>query len=212
MIHPGGFQRTHLIRCATARAGVAEHIHLARLGLLVLRLVNHGIVCAGAQRLFFFVVDELRTVFFAPQPGSHDGHAQAIAHIVIVSSTKNNGSVLCSVAADGVHDLAGLAQLEVATSGDIYKDTTSAIQIHTLEQWASNGLFGSDNRAVFTGSYGGTHHRLTLFAHDGLDVLKVNVDVTFYVDFEDVKTDRKSTRLNSSHVAISYAVFCLRNK
>src|SRR5690625_7091926 len=27
-----------------------------------------------------------------------------------------------------------------------------------------------------------------------------------------VKTDRKSTRLNSSHVAISYAVFCLKKK
>src|SRR5690625_6528339 len=27
-----------------------------------------------------------------------------------------------------------------------------------------------------------------------------------------VKGDRKSTRLNSSHVAISYAVFCLKNK
>src|SRR5699024_11239068 len=26
------------------------------------------------------------------------------------------------------------------------------------------------------------------------------------------KQDRKSTRLNSSHVSISYAVFCLRNK
>src|SRR5699024_12027383 len=26
------------------------------------------------------------------------------------------------------------------------------------------------------------------------------------------KTDRKSTRLNSSHVSISYAVFCLKNK
>src|SRR5690625_6383480 len=26
------------------------------------------------------------------------------------------------------------------------------------------------------------------------------------------KIDRKSTRLNSSHVAISYAVFCLKNK
>src|SRR5690606_41809639 len=26
------------------------------------------------------------------------------------------------------------------------------------------------------------------------------------------KTDRKSTRLNSSHVKISYAVFCLKNK
>src|SRR5439155_23966988 len=29
---------------------------------------------------------------------------------------------------------------------------------------------------------------------------------------EDVKLDRKSTRLNSSHVAISYAVFCLKKK
>src|SRR5690625_6062486 len=28
----------------------------------------------------------------------------------------------------------------------------------------------------------------------------------------DKKPDRKSTRLNSSHVAISYAVFCLKNK
>src|SRR5437660_8904592 len=29
---------------------------------------------------------------------------------------------------------------------------------------------------------------------------------------EVVLTDRKSTRLNSSHVAISYAVFCLKKK
>src|SRR5690625_5453622 len=29
---------------------------------------------------------------------------------------------------------------------------------------------------------------------------------------DDVITDRKSTRLNSSHVAISYAVFCLKKK
>src|SRR5690625_5563806 len=27
-----------------------------------------------------------------------------------------------------------------------------------------------------------------------------------------IKVDRKSTRLNSSHVAISYAVFCLKKK
>src|SRR5690625_2089797 len=31
-------------------------------------------------------------------------------------------------------------------------------------------------------------------------------------DWEKVKKDRKSTRLNSSHVAISYAVFCLKKK
>src|SRR5690625_6469711 len=29
---------------------------------------------------------------------------------------------------------------------------------------------------------------------------------------DDIKQDRKSTRLNSSHVAISYAVCCLKNK
>src|SRR5437899_8823436 len=30
--------------------------------------------------------------------------------------------------------------------------------------------------------------------------------------FADEKTDRKSTRLNSSHLGISYAVFCLKKK
>src|SRR5256885_1911285 len=32
------------------------------------------------------------------------------------------------------------------------------------------------------------------------------------VDFPDMKIDRKSTRLNSSHLVISYAVFCLKKK
>src|SRR5437870_13881546 len=32
------------------------------------------------------------------------------------------------------------------------------------------------------------------------------------VDLRDPSLDRKSTRLNSSHVAISYAVFCLKKK
>src|SRR5690606_42048372 len=31
-------------------------------------------------------------------------------------------------------------------------------------------------------------------------------------DLDDVPLDRKSTRLNSSHVKISYAVFCLKKK
>src|SRR5699024_11979660 len=30
--------------------------------------------------------------------------------------------------------------------------------------------------------------------------------------FGDIAADRKSTRLNSSHVSISYAVFCLKKK
>src|SRR5690625_411293 len=36
--------------------------------------------------------------------------------------------------------------------------------------------------------------------------------VTLLIDAEMKMLDRKSTRLNSSHVAISYAVFCLKKK
>src|SRR5690625_7126773 len=41
---------------------------------------------------------------------------------------------------------------------------------------------------------------------DGDSVLSVMEDINKH------KLDRKSTRLNSSHVAISYAVFCLKKK
>src|SRR5690554_2635927 len=37
-------------------------------------------------------------------------------------------------------------------------------------------------------------------------------DEVFAVDIVPAKVDRKSTRLNSSHVRISYAVFCLKKK
>src|SRR2546427_1932773 len=33
-----------------------------------------------------------------------------------------------------------------------------------------------------------------------------------WCDYRHLKTDRKSTRLNSSHSQISYAVFCLKKK
>src|SRR5258705_8043719 len=35
---------------------------------------------------------------------------------------------------------------------------------------------------------------------------------TFYLVFDFCDQDRKSTRLNSSHLGISYAVFCLKKK
>src|SRR5690625_4340694 len=40
-------------------------------------------------------------------------------------------------------------------------------------------------------------------------VLRVIMKRTSILENNIVQTDRKSTRLNSSHVAISYAVFCL---
>src|SRR5256886_12337714 len=38
------------------------------------------------------------------------------------------------------------------------------------------------------------------------------VPITFISNFGDFRADRKSTRLNSSHSQISYAVFCLKKK
>src|SRR5258705_6723361 len=38
------------------------------------------------------------------------------------------------------------------------------------------------------------------------------LDLLVRADHEDQARDRKSTRLNSSHLGISYAVFCLKKK
>src|SRR5699024_11386517 len=45
--------------------------------------------------------------------------------------------------------------------------------------------------------------------HPALPHLFTGGEITLGCDF---MTDRKSTRLNSSHVSISYAVFCLKKK
>src|SRR5699024_12770775 len=67
----------------------------------------------------------------------------------------------------------------------------------------------------------------TLSLHDALPILQqsflndgvvmVHIIVVNFVIFRQivdgiVQGDRKSTRLNSSHVSISYAVFCLKKK
>src|SRR5439155_14396888 len=47
-------------------------------------------------------------------------------------------------------------------------------------------------------------------AHDACEKAKARHFDVLIVDTAGVVGDRKSTRLNSSHVAISYAVFCLK--
>src|SRR5688572_32379515 len=58
----------------------------------------------------------------------------------------------------------------------------------------------------------------TLSLHDALPIFKVifiavqHLDGAIYRFFDLVGVDRKSTRLNSSHSQISYAVSCLKKK
>src|SRR2546430_16405913 len=48
---------------------------------------------------------------------------------------------------------------------------------------------------------------------DGLDVVASRRGDSVYLHVANIqRTDRKSTRLNSSHSQISYAVFCLKKK
>src|SRR5436853_4960366 len=54
---------------------------------------------------------------------------------------------------------------------------------------------GIDLRAIGGGGIGGSGHIIMTTADD-----------------DGARSDRKSTRLNSSHLGISYAVFCLKKK
>src|SRR5690349_22692306 len=54
--------------------------------------------------------------------------------------------------------------------------------------------------------------RRIFFGHNSHKVSGNTVQLIIYRALLSAKKDRKSTRLNSSHVEISYAVFCLKKK
>src|SRR5690606_40370424 len=45
-----------------------------------------------------------------------------------------------------------------------------------------------------------------------IEATEINISSKLSGQLEEILVDRKSTRLNSSHVKISYAVFCLKKK
>src|SRR5690625_5398799 len=79
-----------------------------------------------------------------------------------------------------------------------------------------NGNLQTYTLSEITDIYDGTH-QTPKYAEEGVMFLSVEDIKTlksnkFISQEEFQKEDRKSTRLNSSHVAISYAVFCLNKK
>src|SRR5690625_6971387 len=70
---------------------------------------------------------------------------------------------------------------------------------------------------IFPESADVSHHHHTLihipFVHQINRAIKVIINFRqIHHGLAALRKDRKSTRLNSSHVAISYAVFCLKKK
>src|SRR5258705_8702697 len=71
------------------------------------------------------------------------------------------------------------------------------------------------NGRMMDGTAGASPFRAPVVALDGPDKVTGAARYTFDVCVPGMlhaKIDRKSTRLNSSHLGISYAVFCLKKK
>src|SRR5699024_12518185 len=76
----------------------------------------------------------------------------------------------------------------------------------------ANAAYSASNIDYFSINLSGQSMPDEHFVDLAVDLLKRSgIDATRLV-FEITETDRKSTRLNSSHVSISYAVFCLKKK
>src|SRR2546426_4779427 len=57
-----------------------------------------------------------------------------------------------------------------------------------------------------------TEEQQKLWGIDMLNVARSDIPAVTHIDHSARIQDRKSTRLNSSHLVISYAVFCLKKK
>src|SRR5205814_9105135 len=92
-------------------------------------------------------------------------------------------------------------------------------RLHSFPTRRSSDLFADTDRLVLIGeelsAFGGGNNG-TISAPEYLDYKTLNgralASSAIYDNAPFVLTDRKSTRLNSSHLGISYAVFCLKKK
>src|SRR5690554_7473493 len=71
-------------------------------------------------------------------------------------------------------------------------------------------IINVDITAFHDGYHGDTNR--TFLVGEVADETALLVERTHEAMMRGIKADRKSTRLNSSHVRISYAVFCLKKK
>src|SRR5690554_7062980 len=110
-------------------------------------------------------------------------------------------------AAQAVADeIVGKGGKAVAFGGDFtLPEVNEAAVSFTVDQFGALHL--AFNNAGIIGPQGPLHET-ELSGYRKL--MDINLDAVFYGMKYEVPADRKSTRLNSSHVRISYAVFCLK--
>src|SRR5690606_41276465 len=106
--------------------------------------------------------------------------------------------------------------------GILFCDYPDTAEIYTLSLHDALPIFCNADRTQVTTIYrplelfcyiaATDKYAKPLWAITQEPVLTMMKDQIFFVDKIDEISDRKSTRLNSSHVKISYAVFCLKKK
>src|SRR5699024_12333503 len=84
----------------------------------------------------------------------------------------------------------------------IHVDYPAKIQPHSMRK-ALNSILDQSIRIVDVAQVSNEFHAR---------YHAIGKEYQYRVDINDFPEDRKSTRLNSSHVSISYAVFCLKKK
>src|SRR5438045_5853748 len=94
-----------------------------------------------------------------------------------------------------------------------------AVRSFSITIYNSNCVFSERHFSSFFSHVTATSEIYTLSLHDALPISLVGLFAAEEVahqllNFRDAcgTADRKSTRLNSSHLGISYAVFCLKKK
>src|ERR687893_1216149 len=93
----------------------------------------------------------------------------------------------------------------------------SYVPIPGIDPTAMASLFATQRGGVldfFNTFSGGSLERMSIIALGVMPYITASIVVqlgaTMYGPWQALKKDRKSTRLNSSHTVISYAVFCLK--
>ena len=139
------------------------------------------------------------------------GHTEAAVDIARLAGLNPSG-VICEIMNDDgtmarLPDLLTFAQLhglKVATIADLiaYRLRHDTIVRRTVETTLHSKYGGDFRMMVFINSIDGAEHVALVLG----DVTTPEPVLTR------VQVDRKSTRLNSSHVVISYAVTCLKKK
>src|SRR5690625_4440519 len=97
-------------------------------------------------------------------------------------------------------------QFEQKNIKDIITKTRLPHVLHSREKEINQKLLLESGKNIIT-----TRMPIINAADQLIGAFAVFKDITEVVNLAEEK-DRKSTRLNSSHVAISYAVFCLKKK